>query len=332
VPSALAAVTVEDWRAAVRVGVAAASSRARGGPLLIVGYSNGGALALDYTLAALEDQRLPRPDGLVLLSPALAVTPVARFGGAEALLARLPGLHSLAWEAVLPEYDPYKYNSFPAVAGYQVHRLTSELAAKLARWQQSGRSSQLPPVLTLQSVVDATVPPVLSLDRLYGRVLGNDSELVLFDANRHAAVAGLLAARVDDLVSLATPGKTFPFAVTLVTNESVDSDAVVALSRAAGSAVTERAALALAWPPGVYSLAHVSLPFAVDDPVYGATAPRRGPLPLGALALRGERGALLAPADLLARLRYNPFFPYVVERIVRFVDRRGASTTRPPDS
>jgi hypothetical protein len=89
--------------------------------------------------------------------------------------------------------------------------------------------------------------------------------------------------------------------------------------------------LELAWPPGVYSLAHVSLPFPAEDPVYGVAAARRGPLPLGRLELRGERGALLAPAELLARLRYNPFFPYLAERIVRFVDRRSARPTqRPP--
>jgi alpha-beta hydrolase superfamily lysophospholipase len=322
VPGALAVATREDWRAAVRVAMAAtARARPAGGPLVVVGYSNGAALALDYTLQALDDRTLPRPDRLIFLSPALAVTPAARFARLTALAARLPRLAGLGWEGVLPEYDPFKYNSFPTAAAYQVHRLTGEIESSLARLERAGRLAELPPVLTLQSVVDATVPPVPSLTRLYGRVLARESELVLFDANRRATVAALLGPSADELLALATPGRTFPFAVTLVTNESPASDAVVAVSRAAGASSTTREPLGLAWPPGVFSLSHVALPFTRDDPVYGSDGPAAGPLPLGRLELKGERGVLLAPPDLLARLRYDPFFPYVALRVERFVAR-----------
>ena len=60
VPGGLVGVTWEDWAAAVRMG----ARHVRGAigqdqPFVVVGYSNGGALAVNYTLEALEDARLP---------------------------------------------------------------------------------------------------------------------------------------------------------------------------------------------------------------------------------------------------------------------------------
>ena len=46
-------------------------------PLLLVGYSNGGALAVKYTAEALERPQDPRPSRLLLLSPMIGVTPAA---------------------------------------------------------------------------------------------------------------------------------------------------------------------------------------------------------------------------------------------------------------
>jgi hypothetical protein len=73
----------------------------------------------------------------------------------------------------------------------------------------------------------------------------------------------------------------------------------------------------MSWPPGVYSLSHVAIPFPADDPVYGIDA-TRGPA-LGQLELRGESSELRVSPSLLLRLRYNPFFPYLAERVTRFV-------------
>jgi alpha-beta hydrolase superfamily lysophospholipase len=337
VPAGLATVTLEDWRAAVRVGMAAAAGRRPAGrPLLVVGYSNGAALALDHALAALDDRRLPRPDALVLVSPALAVSPAARYTRLLAAASRLPRLEPLGWEPILPEYDPFKYSSFPTVAAYQLHRLTTGLEQRLARLERSGRLRELPPVLTLQSVVDDTIPAVASLKRLYARVLAADSELVLFDANRSAAVSAFLTPAAGEMLALAAPGRTFPFAVTLVTNESPRSDAVVARTFAPGARTATVRPLDLAWPRGVYSLSHVALPFPPDDPVYGTQGPRRGPLPFGTLEIRGERGVFVVPASEVARLRSNPFFPYLAERVLSFAERSRSSgrsaTPSPPSS
>lgn len=46
--------------------------------------------------------------------------------------------------------------------------------------------------------------------------------------------------------------------------------------------------------------------------VYGGTQPGTSPgIHLGDLALRGEKGVLLAPADDMLRLRGNPFYSYL---------------------
>ena len=69
-PAGLTEAVWEDWMAATRLAVREARARgARRGPLHLVGYSNGGALALKHALDALEDPRLPRAERLVLISP-----------------------------------------------------------------------------------------------------------------------------------------------------------------------------------------------------------------------------------------------------------------------
>ena len=77
--------------------------------------------------------------------------------------------------------------------------------------------------------------------------------------------------------------------------------------------------LDLAWPPGVYSLSHVALPFPPDDMLYGAGPFDDEELHLGNLALYGERGLLrISPSDIL-RLRWNPFHDYLERRTLEFL-------------
>ena len=62
----------------------------------MIGFSNGGALALKYALDALEDPRLARPDRLMLISPMIGITQFARFAGLAALPAILPAFAEAA--------------------------------------------------------------------------------------------------------------------------------------------------------------------------------------------------------------------------------------------
>ena len=93
----------------------------------MVGFSNGGALAMQYALDAIEDPQLPRPDRLILVSPMIGITAFARFAGLAALPAILPAFAKAAWLGIVPEFNPFKYNSFPINGARQSHRLTQAL-------------------------------------------------------------------------------------------------------------------------------------------------------------------------------------------------------------
>lgn len=321
-PGALRDVSWHDWRAAVRLGARQAVARSGGAPLVIVGYSNGAALALDYALQALDDPLLPVPRRLVFLSPALAVARAAALARGEDWLGRLPGLEALRWESVVPEYDPYKFNSFPINAAAQIYALTNDLDDRLEALADAGRGGELPPTLVFQSVADATVPTEESLHRLFGRTDGG--ELVLFDLNREAGVDMFLAPGAGELADAIDRREPWPFDLTLVTNADPASRQVVARRRPAGSAAAAAGRpLDLAWPERVYSLSHVAVPFPPDDPLYGLTPPPGQAATLGSVEARGERGVLVVPQDLLMRLRSNPFYPYLEERLVRFVEMAG---------
>ena len=199
VPAALTDVEWEDWDAATRLGVREARRRAGPAvPLHIVGFSNGGALAVKYALDALEDKRLVQADRLILVSPMIGITAFARFAGLAALPAMFPAFAKAAWLGLLPEFNPFKYNSFPVNGARQSHRLTVALQDRLARAARDGQLQRMPPILTFQSVVDFTVSTRAVIASLYALLPANGSELVLFDINR-AAKLGLLLRSTSEL-------------------------------------------------------------------------------------------------------------------------------------
>ncbi len=324
VPGGLTRATWEDWVAAVRLGARHAKARAgTGRPFVIVGYSNGGALAVKYALDLLDGAQGPKPDRLVLLSPMIGVTPFARLSHLVGLLSPIPYFDRAAWLDVLPEFNPFKFNSFPTNAGRQTYELTAALAAQLASHAADGRLSELPPMLAFQSLVDATVSTEAVVSTLYTALPQNGSELVMFDVNRSAGLDPFI--RASDRAMLGTlfdrhaPRR---YAVTIISNVTRDTLDVAAWHVPAGSTSASRTPLGLAWPSDLFSLSHVAIPFPPDDPVYGGalTAGGAGAIRLGALSPRGERSVLTVPLDTLMRASYNPFFAYMADRVLAWID------------
>ena len=317
IPGALTATTWRDWSRAVRIAARHVGDRlGPGKPLWIVGYSNGAALAVDYTLTVIEGAKDPLPTKLVFLSPALSVRPMAGLARFRRRLAIVPGRVSLAWLSNRPEFDPFKYSSFPMRAGEEIHALTSRLGRRIERLSAKQRLREFPRVLVFQSVVDSTIPHSGVVDRLLSKLDPGRAELVLFDVNRNAPEGLFRASTHDDFLRSLEDDDASPFGLTIVTNVSKDSRTVVARRREANAAEWRRKELGLEWPPMVYSLSHVGIPFPPDDPVYGTgESPADGVVNIGGVAARGERGVLSLPTDLLMRLRYNPFFSYVAERL-----------------
>jgi alpha-beta hydrolase superfamily lysophospholipase len=318
-PTAMRSAGVADWRAAVRIAwehlLREVGDR---GELVAMGYSNGGALALDLALTAMDDSDLRVPDRIVLFSPAIGITSVAALASSHKLLTWMPWFDKLEWTDIQPEYDPFKYNSFHKNSASQTHRLTTSVRERLARLQTDRRTAGFPPVLTFMSLADATVLVEAVVDGLYDRLSRPENELVIFDINRSAGMRGFF--RTDPVGRLRSlvDRPTTPYRLTVITNVEEGADAVSVMTRAAGSdqfAVTDPG---MAWPNGVYSLSHVALNFPPDDPIYGSVPAGKGAFgfQLGAVEPRGERGLLAVPAAALTRLRSNPFFGYIEQRLI----------------
>ena len=78
VPAGLTTAVWKDWLATVRVGVQHVRERiGPDKPLVLVGYSNGGALVLKYALDQVERGDGVRPTRLALISPMIGVPPFA---------------------------------------------------------------------------------------------------------------------------------------------------------------------------------------------------------------------------------------------------------------
>jgi hypothetical protein len=102
------------------------------------------ALAALLAVRALEDPTLPRPARLFLVSAAIGVSEFAALANIASTLSFIPYFEKAKWLDVLPEYDPYKYNSFTVNAGNQVFQLTRALHRELAPPRRRARSTGCP--------------------------------------------------------------------------------------------------------------------------------------------------------------------------------------------
>jgi len=320
-PSGLTSVRWEDMAAAVRLAMSHLSAELGSKPIHIAGYSTGAPLALSYALDQLDEATGVMPASLILISPAIGVTPAAALASWKGALARLPGLEKLAWTPLLPEFDPYKYNSFAINAGDQVHRLTSSVARRVEQRATAGPLEEFPPTLTFLSTVDATVSADAVIDNLLEHLAVGRSELALFDINRNSVKSTVLVSDPGPLTERLLASDDLPFHLTLIMNESSESTKLVRRHKPPLSGDTTTEHLGRTWPAGVFSLSHVALPFPPDDPLYGQRrfAERRG-LHLGQMDVQGERGLLRFPADWLLRLRYNPFYDLLEARVLRWLE------------
>ena len=325
VPAALYRATADDWMGAVRMG--ARHVRQVIGPdrpLLLVGYSNGGALITRYAVESLERADLPAPSGLILISPMIGVSPMARFARVISALGPVPFFEKVRWLDVLPEYNPFKYNSFPANAGQQSYVVSAALQEQLTLAAESGALDRMPPILAFQSVVDATVSTDAVVHQLFDRLKGSQHALVVFDINRSAGLEPYIRPEDAALVARLAAGGARTYHRTLVTNVDPSTLDVKARTVEPGTVEVKDQPLGLRWPPQVFSLSHVALPFKSDDPIYGPDAPtgERPLLSLGRLSPRGEKAVLTVPIDTLMRIGWNPFFSYMADRIDLWVDGR----------
>lgn len=324
VPGALTKARWEDWRAAVRLGARHVRQKIGDRPFVLAGYSNGGALSVQYGLdSSAPGSKLPKPDRIVLFSPMIGVSPFAVLARVVAWIGAIPYFEQSRWTDIQPEYIAFKYNSFPAFAGQQTAVLTRRIARGVREASASGAIAKMPPILAFVSLVDSTVLTWATIDRLFAYLPENGSELVLYDLNRSAIVQTFLRRTYAAEVAALFHDAKRPYKLTMITNANPGTRDVVAKTAAPRSTGIEEAALGLAWPPQIFSLSHLAVPFAPDDALFGinpdlsvAYGPR-----LGQFAPRGEKGVLDVPIDQFMRLNCNPFFSYQLERMRQFVPK-----------
>ena len=315
VPAGLTRVRWEDWMAATRLAVRHSRDLAADTtPLHLVGYSNGGALALKYALEALDDATVAKPDQLVLVSPMVGITSFARFAGVLGWPSAFPGFAKAAWLDTPPEYNPFKYNSFPVNAARQSSQLVDEVHDELLERTGDNAMAGFPRVLAFQSVLDSTVFTSALIDNLFALLPQNGSEIVLFDRNRGADAGPLVRPDSDAMLETLSRATNRRYAFTIV---GVAAEGSYARTLEAGAVEFTDALLPQVYPRDMVSLSHVALPFPTSDGLYGSEpdpAEDFG-VRLGTVAVRGERGALVVSADTLMRASCNPFFDYLLGRV-----------------
>ncbi|MBN8550915.1 MAG: alpha/beta fold hydrolase [Deltaproteobacteria bacterium] len=319
IPAGLDQVRYEDWSAAVSIAVRDIVTSHAGTPFFAVGYSTGAALLLKYSADAVLSGQLEKlPRILFLYSPALGVTPLARFANLQRLVTRFGVLQKARWSNVDLEIDPFKYQSFAKNAAAQLSELLPTLYEALAQIQKRGLSDKLPVIISFQSVVDQTIVAADLLEKLYAIIDNPRSELVMFGLNRTSGLETFLNFSPQALLDVYKNLGSHNFRLSIVKNASLDSLEVVERTTPADSDQFSERDLHLAWPDDIFSLSHVAIPFPPDDPVNGYAALQDGKprLNLGSLQLRGERGVLMISAADQLRLRSNPFYSYMIGKIV----------------
>ena len=133
----------QEWAKAVAYGAGQLAQEVD--ELYLAGYSTGAALSLRH---AQLDKRVR---GLFLFSPALEISPRARWANLHRLYSWL--LPKFAWFTLMPDEDCYKYESFCRNSAAQMHALTRALS----RSREAGGCAI--PVFAAASADDATVHP-----------------------------------------------------------------------------------------------------------------------------------------------------------------------------
>jgi alpha-beta hydrolase superfamily lysophospholipase len=317
VPSGLTNVEWEQWMEATRLAVREARRRAgTSTPLHLIGFSNGGALAMKYAIDAIGDKTLARPDRIVLISPMIGITSLARFAGVFGWPAVFPPFAKAAWLGIVPEFNPFKYNSFPVNGARQSSLVVRTLQRQIDQYGREGKLVELAPVLTFQSVVDFTVSTRAIVNALYANLPANGSELVLFDINRSARFGPLLRSSVDNMLTRLLPDPPRKFKTTIIANVGPGQPQMVERVTPAGATTEQTRTLELTYPQDLLSLSHLALPFPMNDPLYGIEPESNEyGANLGAMSTRGERGSLIVSMDSLIRTSSNPFFSYMMGRI-----------------
>jgi hypothetical protein len=290
-------------------------------PLILAGYSNGGALSVLYTLSAIHDATLPKPKAIVLFAPMIGISPMASITRLYHMVALVSSNQKAQWSGIAAEIDPFRYSSWPMNANVQAWLVTQSVERQLSKLQRSGRMNEMPPVLAMQSVVDSTIIVPKLITALFDRLTSASDELFLFDINRMGQLVNLFNRSFEYAIFPKLQRTDLPYTLSVLKNVNPDSGQIVLQTRNRQS--WQETETDMSWPAGVVSLSHLAVPIPPEDPIYGTKeATAASGLPLGTLTLRTEPSALLIANSLFFRCRNNPFYHFMEDHTVRWLSRR----------
>ena len=323
IPSGLVELQWQDMAAVVEIGMKRLKEKVGIKPIHIMGYSTGAPLALNYTFKALEEEStLTLPSSLIFYSPAIGVSPAAPFAVWQSRLGHLLGVDRLAWNTVIPEFDPFKYGSFAVNAGDQVYRICNEVQEQFdtytrkKRNEKRGKTKAFPHILSFASAVDSTVTVSSIIDQLYERLPKGEHTLVLFDVNHNFSANHFIKPSVNaSIKKLRETDVSENYTLNFISNLYAKEGMLMKETQG-----KEPKALNFFWSKGLYSLSHLAMPISKFDPLYGnAEAPKSPGIQLGHLAIYGETSVLQTSTSSLLRQRWNPFHEYTKQRVLEFM-------------
>ena len=321
-PGALANVSSEDWFAAVKIFMCGLRDQLPAGtPLILGGYSNGGALSVLYTLSAINDATLPKPKALVLFAPMIGISPMASITRLYYLVALVSRNLKAQWSGIAAEIDPFRYSSWPMNASLQAWLVTQSVERQLSKLHQAGRMKEMPPILAMQSVVDSTIIVPKLISALFDRLTAASSELFLFDINRMEKLSNLFNLSFEREIIPQLQRTDLPYTLSIMKNVNADSRKIVVQTRHGES--WQESVTDMSWPAGVGSLSHLAVPIPPEDTIYGTQeATAASGLALGTLSLRAEPSAVLLSSSLFFRCRNNPFYHFMEDYVMNWLSRR----------
>jgi alpha-beta hydrolase superfamily lysophospholipase len=143
-----------------------------------------------------------------------------------------PAFANAAWLGIVPEFNPFKYNSFPVNGARQSSLVARALQQQITDNAREGRLDRLAPVLTFQSVVDFTVSTRAIIVALYANLPRNGSELVLFDLNRNSHVRPAAAFEHRHNIRAAASKSPRNYRTTIITNAPGQAEVVERVTEA----------------------------------------------------------------------------------------------------
>jgi hypothetical protein len=250
----------------------------------------------------------------------IGITRLSALAEVIAIPSFLPGFEKSAWLNVTPEFNPFKFNSFPVNAVKQARLLITEMKRQTIILYKNNQIKNLPPVMAFQSIVDYTVSTPALIDDLYEYLPDNGSELVIFDINRDTAFTSLVRPFFVNMIAKILPDLPQRYKITMIGNAAAGNSGTVERTALSGDKDFTEKELGLTYPPDVFSLSHISLPFPEQDSLYGSSpnpeTKNEFGVNLGFVSnTKGERGILDINTNLFFRISSNPLFPYLAKRI-----------------